>query len=226
MRHGRFGVVLVVIWAATGLPAWSQSGVTVTGNLTILDKGGKRATDLAAAVVWLEGGGSPAGRPVEAAINTHDKQFLPRVLAVPAGSSVAFPNHDPFDHNVFSQSVEATFDLGLFGRGQTRSARFPRAGIVRVYCNVHAAMSAYVVVLDGIHFTQPGSDGSFSFSRVMPGSYTIHVWHERGGHQVLDLEVEPEGTREVEMQLDASGWKPQKHLNKFGKPYAAEGRRY
>jgi plastocyanin len=198
----------------------------VTGNLTILDKGGKRATDLATAVVWLEGKGSPAGRPVEAAINTHSKQFLPRVLAVPSGSSVAFPNHDPFDHNVFSQSVEATFDLGLFGRGQTRSARFPQAGVVRVYCNVHAAMSAYVVVVDGVHFTQQGSDGSFSFSQVSPGSYTIHVWHERGGHQVLDLEVEPGRTAGVEMRLDASGWKPQGHLNKFGKPYAAEGRRY
>jgi plastocyanin len=198
----------------------------VTGNLTILDKGGKRATDLAAAVVWLEGTGLPAGQPVAAEINTHDKQFLPRVLAVPAGSSVAFPNHDPFDHNVFSQSVEATFDLGLFGRGQSRTARFPAAGIVRVYCNVHAAMSAYVVVVDGVHFTQPGSDGSFSFARVAPGSYTIHAWHERGGHQVLDLEVEPGGTSGVEMRLDASGWKPQKHLNKFGKPYATEGRRY
>ena len=226
MGHGRFGVVLVMILAASGIPAWSQSGVTVTGNLTILDKGGKRATDLANAVVWLEGAGGPAGRVVESEINTHNKQFLPRVLAVTTGSTVAFPNHDPFDHNVFSQSEEAVFDLGLFGRGQSRSTRFPRAGIVRVYCNVHAAMSAYVIVLDGPHFTQPASDGSFSFTGVTPGTYTVHVWHERGGHQVLDLEVEPGGTLDVAMRLDASGWKPQRHLNKFGKPYAAEGRRY
>ena len=213
-----------MLWAVASAPAPGPT-VTVTGNLTILDKGGKRATDLADAVVWLEGRGGPT-RPVRAEINTHDKQFLPRVLAVPLGSTVAFPNHDPFDHNVFSQSEEATFDLGSYGRGQTRSIQFAKPGIVRVYCNVHATMSAYVLVRDGPHFTQPGADGAFTFTGVTPGSYTIHVWHERGGHQVLDLEVEDGGTSGVAMRLDASGWKQRPHRNKHGKPYAAEGRRY
>jgi len=215
---------MVTLGVVASAPAPKQT-VTVTGNLTILDKGGKRATDLADAVVWLEGmGGIP--RPVRVEINTHDKQFLPRVVAVPVGSTVAFPNHDAFDHNVFSQSEEASFDLGLYGRGQIRTAQFPKPGIVRVYCNVHATMNAYVLVRDGPHFTQPGADGAFTFSGVTPGSYTIHVWHERGGHQVLDLEVEDGGTSGVALRLDASGWKRRPHLNKHGKPYAAQGRRY
>lgn len=225
MRHGRLAGLIVCAYLVNGMPAAAQAAGSVTGNLTILEKGGKRATDVADAVIWLEGTGT-APRPVDAVINTHNKEFLPHVLVVPVGSTVTFPNHDSFDHNVFSQSEEATFDLGLYGRGQTRSTRFARPGVVRVYCNVHAAMSAYVIVLDGPHFTQPASDGSFSFTRVTPGTYTIHAWHERGGHQVLDLEVEPAGTSDVAMRLDASGWKPQRHLNKFGKPYAAEGRRY
>jgi plastocyanin len=225
MTHGVLASLLVMSLSAGVAGAQGQSAVTVTGNLSILDKGGKRATDVAQAVIWLEGPGLPAGRATRAEINTHSKQFLPRVLAVPVGSSVAFPNHDPFDHNVFSQSEAATFDLGLYGRGETRTAQFASPGIVRVYCNVHAAMSAYVLVQLGSHFTQPGADGSFTLAGVPSGSFTIHAWHERGGHQVLELEVEPRMSP-VTMRLDASGWKPQKHLNKFGKPYAAEGRRY
>jgi plastocyanin len=225
MRHGRLAGVIVCAYLVNGVPAAAQAAGSVTGNLTILEKGGKRATDVADAVIWLEGTG-PAPRPVEAVINTHNKEFLPHVLVVPVASTVAFPNHDSFDHNVFSQSEEATFDLGLYGRGQTRSARFARPGVVRVYCNVHAAMSAYVVVRDEPWFTQPGADGSFTLTGVPPGSYTIHAWHERGGHQVLDLEVAPAGADSVSLRLDASGWKPTRHLNKFGKPYAPEGRRY
>ena len=86
--------------------------------------------------------------PVQAEIGTADKAFSPHVLVVPVGSTVSFPNHDPFNHNVFSLSEENPFDLGLYGRGETRSVRFTRPGIVRVYCNVHAQMSALVVVRD------------------------------------------------------------------------------
>jgi plastocyanin len=225
MAHFGLASLMMAAWMAGAIPAQAQSAVTVTGNLTIMEKGGKRATDVADAVVWLEGGQAGA-RPMRAEINTHDKKFLPHVIVVPAGSTVAFPNHDPFDHNVFSQSEEAPFDLGVYGRGQTRTTQFPRPGIIRVYCNVHASMSAYVLVQNGPYFTQPGADGSFTLAGVEPGSYTIHVWHERGGHQVQDLEVEPGGTSGVALSLDASGYKAKGHLNKFGKPYATEGRRY
>ena len=62
----------------------------------------------------------PVRSPVRAEIGTADKQFSPHVLVVPVGSTVAFPNHDPFNHNVFSLSEENPFDLGLYGRGETR----------------------------------------------------------------------------------------------------------
>src|SRR2546430_16753348 len=74
----------------------------VAGRVTLLEKSGKSSPDLAAAVVYLEGGtADDVARPVTVDIAINDKEFVPRVVVVPLGSTVRFPNHDPFDHNVF-----------------------------------------------------------------------------------------------------------------------------
>jgi len=111
---------------ACGSAAVTQSGggVAIAGNLVVMDKGGKRAAT-GQAVIWLERTGAPPATPRRLEIPTRSKEFVPHVLVVPAGSTVAFPNHDPFSHNVFSVSEVAPFDLGLFERGQARTARFP-----------------------------------------------------------------------------------------------------
>src|SRR5919112_865585 len=134
----------------------------VAGRITILEKDGRTAGDVGQAVVWLDAPAGKGAAPVRTEIGTSDKEFSPHVLVVPAGSTVAFPNHDPFNHNVFSLSEENPFDLGLYGRGETREVRFARPAIVRVYCNVHAQMSAIVVVRDNPWFAQPAGDGSFA----------------------------------------------------------------
>src|SRR5262249_1585025 len=148
-----------------------QSGTSVRGKVAILEKGGKQATDVGDAVVWLEGPGPARPRRVE--IATEKRQFLPRTVIVGTGSEVSFSNHDPFNHNVFSRSEENPFDLGLYGRGEIRTARFANPGVVRVYCNVHAQMSAFVVVRDNPWFTQPAADGSFELTDIPPGSYRL-----------------------------------------------------
>jgi len=202
----------------------AQSGFEVAGKLAIQEKGGKRATDVSDAVIWLEGGGVARATRVE--IGTEKKQFVPRVVVVGAGSTVAFPNHDPFDHNVFSVSEEGAFDLGWYGRGETRTASFPKAGVIRVYCNHHAQMSAFVVVRNTPFYTQPAADGSFRMTGVPPGTYLLKAWHERGGETSQMLTVSSGAVSGVAVALDASGFKFQAHLNKFGKPYESEGRRY
>jgi hypothetical protein len=148
------------------------------------------------------------------------------VLVVPVGSTVAFPNHDPFDHNVFSQSEENPFDLGLYGRDEAKAVKFSRAGIVRIYCNVHAQMSALVVVRDTPWYAQPSSDGGFTISSVPAGSYTLHAWHERSPETSRHLQVPADGVAGLQLQLDARGYKFKPHLNKFGRPYPQQGRRY
>jgi plastocyanin len=198
----------------------------ITGRVTMLDRGDRPGDDVGQAVVWLATRTPVAVAPVAVEIGTSRKEFSPHVLVVPAGSSVGFPNHDPFNHNVFSLSEESPFDLGLYGRGQTRSVRFARSGIVRVYCNVHAQMSAIVVVRDSPYFAQPSSDGSFTLPSVPPGEYSLHLWHERAPEVTRVLTVPADGIGALALELDARGYQFKPHLNKHGQPYPQQGRRY
>jgi plastocyanin len=209
-------------------PASSDSPLpTLTGRLTLLEKGDKQAEDVGQAVIWLATKTPvPAPAPVRAAINTADKEFSPHVLVLPVGSTVTFPNHDPFNHNVFSLSEENPFDLGLYGRGETRSVKFSRAGIVRIFCNVHPQMSALVLVRDNPYYSQPSSDGSFTIDGVPAGRYVLHAWHERAAEVSRDLTVPVQASDALNLQLDARGYKFKPHLNKFGRPYPQQGRRY
>jgi plastocyanin len=228
MRHKVLRVDLLrpLILAAAAAGLGSDSVATVKGHLTLLDKGERQAEDVGQAVVWLATAQPVSLRPVQAEITTAEKQFSPHVLVVPVGSTVTFPNHDPFNHNVFSLSEEHPFDLGLYGRGQTRSVKFDRAGIIRIYCNVHAQMSALVLVRDNPYFAQPSSDGSFSLPPVPAARYELHAWHERSPEVTRELEVPAGGIDSLDLELDARGYTFKPHLNKFGQPYPQQGRRY
>jgi plastocyanin len=206
--------------------AWVGQPAEVSGRVTMLDKEDQPGDDVGQAVLWLSGPRSQPRAPVQAEMGTSKKEFSPHVLVVPVGSTVSFPNHDPFNHNVFSLSEENPFDLGLYGRDEVRSVRFERPGLVRVYCNVHAQMSALVVVRDTPWYAQPASDGSFTLGPVPPGSYALHAWHERAPELTRPLEVTADGVEQLAVELDARGFQFKPHLNKHGQPYPQQGRRY
>ncbi|MBA3259398.1 MAG: hypothetical protein H0T68_08040 [Gemmatimonadales bacterium] len=212
--------------AAASLSAALPFAAQVTGRITILDHNDRPADDVGQAVVWLEAASAASAAPARSEIGTSDKEFSPHVLVVRSGSTVAFPNHDPFNHNVFSLSEENPFDLGLYGRGETREVRFTRPGIVRVYCNVHAQMSAIVVVRDTPWFGQPSGDGTFALPAVPAGRYRLHAWHERAPEVTREVEVPAEGVSDLALELDARGYRFTPHLNKHGQPYPQQGRRY
>jgi plastocyanin len=212
---------LLVIGSAA--PDSHAQSAGISGRVEIQDKKG-RAADVDEALVWLEGAGTGAAAPKRVEVLTEDKAFVPRVTIVPAGSTVAFPNHDPFDHNVFSTSGPKVFDLGLFGRNQTRTVTFESAGLARIYCNVHARMAAFVLVQNTPYATRPDRGGRFAFDAVPPGRYTLRVWHERGGERTLPVSLP--GTAELVVTLDARNYSFVQHLDKNGKSYDARGRRY
>jgi plastocyanin len=150
------------------------------------------APEMRSVVVYLKGvtlnGPLPATR---AQIRQEHESFSPRVLAVTRGSTVDFPNFDPYFHNVFSLSGAGTFDLGRYPEGQTRSRQFTRPGIVKVYCHIHSHMSATILVMDHPHFATPDDSGTFSLSDVPPGDYTLVGWHERVGEQSVRVTIRP-----------------------------------
>ena len=216
----RWVALLVAVSCLTGrqIGQAQQPGSRVSGRITILEKDTKATTDLGDAVVYLEGPRS-AARPVTVEIVINDKAYVPRVAVVPLGSTVRFPNHDPFKHNVFSASDPNTFDLGLYGRGEAKSWTFTAPGFVRVYCNIHPRMVAFVQVMATRHFGQPSADGSFALDNVPPGQYRLHVWHERGPEVVQDVTVSAAGVTGLQVRLDARGFRWQAHKNKYGRDY-------
>lgn len=210
--------VLAIALAAAG-PASAQATGRVTGRVAMLEKDNKASPDLSDAVLWLErGAGAPAG-PDTFDITISNKVYTPRVVAAPVGSTVRFPNRDPFKHNVFSVSEPNGFDLGLFGRHETRGHTFNAPGLVRVYCNIHPRMVAYVVLVPTRHYAQPANDGTFTIADVPPGRYKLHVWHERIPGVVMQDVAVGAGEAAVQIEVDARRYRWQQHKNKVGKRY-------
>jgi plastocyanin len=152
-------------------------------------------SELANVVVSIQDPPASAGVPVtRTTIAQRDESFVPRVAAITRGSTVEFPNRDAYFHNVFSLSRGASFDLGRYPRGESRSRTFARAGLVKVYCHLHSDMSATIVVFDHPFYAVPSADGSFALDNVPAGRYRLSAWHERIGENLVDVDVTPGGT--------------------------------
>lgn len=128
--------------------------------------------------------------PITATIDQKDRQFVPDLLVVPAGSSVSFPNLDPIFHNVFSLSKPKTFDLGNYPKGKTRLVTFSQPGIVFVNCRLHPNMTATIVVSPNQWNAIADATGGFALHGIPPGTYTIVAWHKTAGFFREKVEVE------------------------------------
>ena len=150
--------------------------------------------------------------------------FTPHLLVVPAGSSVEFPNQDPFFHNVFSLFEGRRFDLGLYEAGTSRAVKFDRPGICYIFCNIHPEMSAVVIVLKTPYFAISDRRGKINLPDVPAGRYELHVWHERTRPEGLNLLTREITVNESSHSLgslrvhDASNVKSA-HKNKYGRDY-------
>ena len=210
------------------LPRLLGAQGVVSGQVSILERDNETTADLGNAVVYLE-----AAAPSKTKLKEHRslialqaRAFQPRVRVVPVGSRVEFPNQDSFNHNVFSNSAIGEFDLGVYGKDESRDARFRRAGVYPIYCNIHARMTGYVLAVATPHFTQPGIDGRFQIPAVPAGTYTLTVWHERAPAQTREITVSEAGAESINVKLDARGYKRLAHRNKFGQEYKSGGDRY
>lgn len=215
-------VAIMSVATVIAVPAGAQSNVA--GSVRIIERGTKSTKDLGDAVVYLDGDGvnARAGSGMDnAAVNMKGREFVPHVQIVRVGGTVAYPNKDPFSHNVFSNSALGAFDLGLYRTGASRGTPFTRVGVYAVYCNIHARMVNFVLALNTPYVARVSSNGSFVLKGVPAGTYKLHVWHERATEAVQTLTVAPTGVDGLAIQLDARSYTPAPHPDKFGKPYAA-----
>jgi len=130
-----------------------------------------------------------------------DQSFVPRVVAVPVGGTVDFPNMDPIYHNVFSVSPTRRFDLGKYPRGHSKSVTFGRTGLVNVYCDIHSDMAAFILVVPNHACVQPAADGTFAFPDLPPGRYTLRLWHPDFGTVSREVDLSDTTPRVVEMRF-------------------------
>jgi plastocyanin len=156
----------------------------------------REATDRTRAVVYLES--APAGAfddpgPLRATMDQRNETFVPHVLAISVGTTVDFPNSDQTYHNVFSLEKTRRFDLGRYAAGRSKSIRFDRSGIVRVFCEIHSHMSAFILVFGHRYFDITGADGRYQIAGVPPGRYTVVAWNEGGARESRVVVVPDDG---------------------------------
>jgi plastocyanin len=184
----------------------------------------------AGVVIWLtpDPGNStpPATLPKQRyTLVQKDKQFSPHILVVPTGSSVEFPNMDPFFHNVFSLFNGKRFDLGLYEAHTQRSVQFDRDGISYIFCNIHPEMGAVILTVSTPYYAISSRDGGVVLHNIPPGSYRLHVWAENVPNDWLEglsrnVEAGQQNTDLGVLSVETSGDVMSHHKNKFGESYA------
>jgi plastocyanin len=161
------------------------------------------ADDRPVSVVYLERAPRGAfGEPDERRVrmDQRNERFVPRVLAITVGSIVDFPNNDRTYHNVFSLSEARTFDLGRYAAGRSKAIRFERPGVVRVFCDIHSHMSAFILVFAHRFFAVTDADGRYRIDNVPPGAYTVSMWHEASVAEARPVTV-PDSGGEIEVHF-------------------------
>lgn len=181
-------------------------GGDITGTLHFATAG--EGQDLSRTVVFLD-----ADPALAAPINPNEprpqivqkgKAFVPDLLVVQQGTTVEFPNWDPFSHNVFSRSQAAQFDLERYGQGQSKSVPFNNVGLVQIFCNIHPQMKASLLVVPNRYFARADAQGRFVIHDVPPGNYTLIGWGLRAGEQRQQVSVGTDGLRDLAIALPAT----------------------
>jgi plastocyanin len=188
-----------------------QEKGSLTGKLTLDGK----APGGAMAFVTLDpiGKKGKSRKAKERVMEQRDRQFAPRLMLVPVGSKVTFPNYDKVFHNVFSTAATNPFDLGLYKEGEAREVTFNKEGIVRIGCNLHANMSASIVVIGSQHYVFTEDDGSFAFKSLAPGKYKLRAWSDKSNEPITQEVTIKAGKNDVEVGVAADA---PRTTDKFG----------
>jgi plastocyanin len=244
VRTGRLTLIVVAVvclWGNCAVGVSSEPGPEKPVTLRVkvqsesaasAGKAPNGATDSSDVVVWLKPLDEAAIQTVAAQplgkrpqVIQKNKTFHPHLTVIRVGTTVDFPNHDPFFHNVFSLFDGKRFDLGLYEAGATNSVRFDHVGVSYLFCNIHPEMSAVVVAVDTTYYSISSKSGNVAISDVPDGRYELHIWYERstpeelkGLVRIVNVSGESRDLGSVAVMEDPA-FTPT-HKNKYGQDYA------
>jgi plastocyanin len=220
-----------MIWRSLicfSLAVFASRGAALSGTVVLRDSrvdAVNRQKDFSGVVVSARpvDGQLPPPPAAHATMLQKRKTFTPHILPVMAGTAIDFPNADPIFHNAFSSYSGQIFDVGLYPPGTSRAVRFTRTGVLRVFCNIHPAMSAIILVLNTPYFVKTLKNGSFGME-VPPGEYELNVFHERATEEELAslarrIVVTEPALHVPPITVSEAGYLVAPHKNKYGHEY-------
>jgi len=226
-QHYLFGLLFLISWTIGLQQASAQS---IEGKITISGKQAKKAM-LKDVVVYYE----PVNQvKSEALAEPHEvimknKAYHPRVSVVPVGSELKISNRDSILHNAFSPSRSNQFDLGLYGKNKEKIHLLNRSGVVRIFCNVHYHMVAFVLVIETPYYTLTDENGKFNLEGLPPGKGKLFFWHERANRVVKNITVVANGelaaNQKIAVDIPITKRRIPVHKTKTGKSYKKKRRR-
>ena len=205
----------IIVAACFLLSVWPAFGTPLSGRVRVT---GRQAGFNVPTIVYAEALGGPTVQPGQFSMVQRGKAFSPRVLAIPVGSTVNFPNEDLVFHNVFSLSRPNPFDLGLYRAGASKSRVFSAPATYRVFCNIHPQMSAIILVLPTSYITEADATGTYRLD-LPPGRYRITAWSERAEPASMEVSVSATVQAGPDLSLDEAKFVEVGHKNKYGQDY-------
>lgn len=164
----------------------------------------REVPELLRSVVYLEAaprGAFEAQEAGHAVMDQRNETFVPHLLAITTGTAVDFPNSDRFYHNVFSLSKTKRFDLGRYAAGESKRVVFDKPGIVRVFCEIHSHMNAYILVFNHPYFAVSDEEGRYHIDNVPPGTYNVVAWYEGTSAEPRPATVPDGGAAELDFTI-------------------------
>lgn len=192
------------------------------GPVQLREKDGRpRASlkDCVAILEPIEASVPTAGPSRPVSIRTVGKAFSPRVSLATPGTEVTFPNLDHILHNVFSVTQGNRFDTGQYQPGEAPRVKVASPGLVKLYCNVHHQMNAFLWVVTTPFAQLLDGKTGVAFGQVPAGTYRLRLWHPEAGEKAWTVKIGG-GVTLGAWELDISLPALEPHKNKFGRDYA------
>jgi plastocyanin len=205
-RGGATGSIRGMVTLPVGGAPGRRPSVSRPGKVSAEDRQ-QDALDRQTSVVYLDN--MPRGMAGEfierhARLDQRGERFVPHVVAIGVGGTVDFPNSDPTFHNVFSLSEARSFDLGRYATGKSKTVKFDRPGVVRVFCDIHAHMSAFIFVFAHPYFAVTDGQGRFRIDGAPAGAHQIVLWNETIDPETRAVTVPDGGEVEVNFAVAAA----------------------